>query len=294
MERTGNRRLKLFFSKIKSFGELIKFEHTVFALPFAYVGMLVAGRGWPSGQVFFWTTVAMVAARTAGMTLNRIVDLKIDEKNPRTQKRPSVTGAIPMPTAWIAAGASIMIFFFAAYCLNPLAFKLSPVALVLLSTYHYAKRFHWLCHYALGVVLGIAPMGGWIAVTGEMSWVPFVLALAVCAWVAGFDILYSLQDVDFDRSHGLHSIPVKFGQRKALEISGYSHLATVVFLALFGFAAGLGVLYWVGVGIVAALLKLEHTLIGDGDLARIDTAFFTINGWIGVLLFIFCYLEVYR
>jgi 4-hydroxybenzoate polyprenyltransferase len=283
-----------FLSKLKTFTRLIKFEHTVFALPFAYVGMLTARRSWPALEVFFWTTVAMVAARTAGMTLNRLIDLKIDAKNPRTMSRPSVTGAFPVPNARIAAGVSIVVFFFAAYSLNPLAFKLSPVALFFLCTYHYVKRFHWLCHYALGVVLGIAPMGGWIAVTGQFSWTPVWMALAVCVWTAGFDILYSLQDESFDRENGLHSIPVKFGHKRSLQISAYSHVATVVFLAAFGFAAGLGVLYWAGLALVGGLLWLEHWIIGDGDLSKIDTAFFTINGWVGILLFIFCYLEVYR
>lgn len=286
--------MRVFLSKLKIFSELIKFEHTVFALPFAYIGMLVAFRAWPSSKVFFWTTVAMVGARTAGMTLNRIVDLQIDGRNPRTRLRPSVTGAFSIRHAWIAAAVSIVIFFFAAYSLNPLAFKLAPIALVLLCSYHYVKRFHWLSHYALGVVLGIAPMGGWIAATGQFSWTPVWLALAVCAWTAGFDILYSLQDVEFDRSYGLHSIPVAFGQRRALQISEYSHVATAVFLGIFGFAAGLGILYWTGLILVAGLLRLEHWIIGDGDLSRIDTAFFTINGWIGILLFIFCFLEVYR
>ncbi len=280
--------------KIKAFIELIKFEHTIFALPFAYLGMLLATRTRPETAVFFWVTLAMVAARTAGMTLNRIVDLRIDEKNPRTKNRPLLTGAFSLKAAWIAVGAALIVFFLSALMLNPLCLKLSPVAFVALAGYHYVKRFHFSCHFALGLVLAIAPVGGWMAVTGQFSWVPVPLALAVLFWVAGFDIIYSLQDYDFDRAWGLHSVPVRFGQARALRISQICHIATVAFLTLFGAAAGLGILYWLGVVATAVLLKLEHTLISENDLSRIHAAFFTINGWIGILLLIFTFLETYR
>ena len=281
-------------AKIKTFFELIKVEHTVFALPFAYIGMLVAGKRWPSWRVFIGVTLAMVAARTVGMLLNRIADRAIDAKNPRTKDRALVTGDFSVSGAWTAAVVSAVIFFASAAFLNPLCLKLSPIVLMLLSAYNYVKRFSFLCHFALGTVLGIAPVGGWMAVTGSFSWTPVLPALAVMSWVAGFDILYALQDVDFDKSLGLHSVPVTFGVPRALAISGGCHAATVIFLALFAIAASLGVLFAVGIAVTAALLLFEHRLIGDGDLRRINTIFFTINGWVGILLFVFTALDIYR
>jgi 4-hydroxybenzoate polyprenyltransferase len=236
----------------------------------------------------------MAAARTAGMTLNRLADRAIDAKNPRTKNRALVTGDFSVPAAWAAVAVSVPVFFVSSAMLNPLCLRLSPVALVLLSGYHYVKRFSWLCHFALGLVLGIAPVGGWLAVTGHFAWPPALLLLAVAGWVAGFDILYSLQDVDFDKSLGLHSVPAEFGVRRALQISGWCHVATIVFLAVFAFAASLGVLYAAGVVVTAVLLKIEHHLMAEGDLSKINTAFFTINGWVGILLFVFAALDIYR
>lgn len=280
--------------KIKTFFEFIKFEHTVFALPFAYLGLWMAKKSWPSWPVFLGVTLAMVSARTAGMTLNRLADRAIDAKNPRTKNRALVTGDFSVSWAWVAAAASVLIFFLAASWLNPLCLRLSPIALILLSGYHYVKRFSFLCHFALGSVLGLAPIGGWIAATGHFSWLPLSLFFAVMGWVAGFDILYSLQDMDFDKSIGLHSIPVRFGLNRSLKISFFCHVGTIFFLALFGVLAHLGVLYYFGVLVTAILLKIEHQLIEEGDLSRLNTAFFTINGWIGILLFIFAVLDVYK
>ncbi|MBI2095521.1 MAG: UbiA family prenyltransferase [Candidatus Omnitrophica bacterium] len=281
------------WTRVKIFLRLIKFEHTVFALPFAYLGMILARKSLPSPGVFFWVTAAMGGARTAGMLLNRIIDRPIDAKNPRTQDRPTVTGEFSLRNAWLATGAALLVFFISVKMLNDLCFKLSFVALFLLTTYHTVKRFSFLCHFALGLVLAAAPLGGWIAVTGHFAWTPVILSLAVLFWVAGFDVIYSLQDVDFDRMHGLHSIPARFGEKAALRVSEYSHLATVFFLALFGCVAGLGVLYWAGVLAVAILLKAEHLLVPEDNFSRIHTAFFTINGWIGILLLIFTFLEIY-
>ncbi len=282
------------WKKTKVFFELIKFEHTVFALPFAYLGMLLASGGQLSVGIFVWVTAAMVSARTAGMTLNRIIDLRIDEKNPRTKTRSIVTGEFPLWAAWASTLAALGFFFLSAFMLNGLCFKLSVIAIILLTSYHYVKRFSFLCHFSLGLVLAIAPMGGWLAVTGLFSWVPVLLSLAVLFWVAGFDIIYSLQDLDFDRAYGLHSVPVRFGQTKALKISEACHWATILFLILFGIFAHLGVVYWVGVLITAILLKLEHALVSDGDLSRISTAFFSINGWVGILLLVFTFLETLK
>ena len=281
-------------SKLKTFFELIKFEHTVFALPFAYLGMLLACGGWPRFNVFFWVTLAMTSARTAGMLLNRLIDMKIDAENPRTKKRPILTGAFPPQWAIVATVAALTIFFLSAFMLNPLCFKLSFIALFLLSTYHYVKRFSFLCHFSLGLVLGMAPMGGWIAVTGHFSWIPCLLALSVLFWVVGFDIIYSLQDIEFDRGQNLHSIPVRFGQALALKLSAYCHLATAACLTLFGFVRHLGIIYGTGVLICAILLKIEHELLSEEDLSRINTSFFIINGWIGVILLVFTFLDVWR
>ncbi|MBI3316187.1 MAG: UbiA family prenyltransferase, partial [Candidatus Omnitrophica bacterium] len=269
-------------------------EHTVFALPFAYLGMILAGKAWPSWEVFFWVTLAMVAARTTGMTLNRLIDLRIDEKNPRTQNRPLLTGEFPLWGAWVSVAVSLVAFFLSAWMLNPLCFKLSWPAALLLSGYHFVKRFSFLCHFTLGAVLAAAPMGGWLAVTGSFSWIPVFLSAAVLFWVAGFDIIYSLQDVDFDRAYGLHSIPVRFGEPLALKISDSCHVATAFFLFLFGLFDGLGVVYWVGLAIVTGLLVFEHALVADGDRSKINAAFFTINGWVGILLLVFTFLEILR
>lgn len=281
-------------NKIRIFLEAIQFKHTAFALPFAYMGMMMAGKSWPGLWVFWWVTAAMAGARTTAMILNRMIDLNIDARNPRTSRRPTVTGELPVAAAWTGAALSAVVFFLAAFLLNSLCFKLSPIALMLLIGYPYVKRFSFLCHYVLGLVLALAPIGGWIAVTGTFSWLPVLLALAVFFWVAGFDIIYSLQDLHFDKNNGLHSIPVSFGEAGALRTAGLGHLLTIVFLTLFGFFGGLGWVYWIGVGVVAALLWFEHSLVSEGDLERIHTAFFTINGWIGILLFIFTFLEIYK
>ena len=281
-------------ARIKTFLELIKFEHTAFALPFAYLGMITARESWPSLGIFLWVTAAMVGARTAAMCLNRVIDLGIDARNPRTKNRPTVTAQISVPAALGASAAAIALFFFSAWRLNPLCLKLAPVALIFLVGYHYVKRFSFLSHFVLGLTLGMAPVAGWIAVTGALSWKPFLPGLAVLFWVAGFDIIYALLDMDFDRAYGLYSVPAQFGRERALEISRYCHVATVFFLSLFGLLLGFGVIYWVGLAVVAGLLKLEHTLVGEGDLDQINTAFFNINGWIGILLLIFTFLEIYR
>lgn len=280
--------------KLKAFFEMIKVEHTVFALPFAYMGMVLAQKRWPGFIVFFWVTLAMASARTAGMTLNRIIDRQIDTKNPRTKNRVLVTGEFRVSWAIGAVCIGIGLLLLSSWQLNALCLKLSPVAFALLTGYHYAKRFTFLCHFILGAVLAVAPVGGWLAVTGVMAPAPFVLALAVLFWVAGFDILYSLQDMDFDRVSGLHSVPVKYGESKALLISKICHLVTVLWLILFGFAASLGPIYFTGVAVAAILLGVEHWLISEGGLSKINAAFFTVNGWIGILLFIFTLMEIYK
>ena len=279
--------------RIKNFFELVKFEHTVFALPFAYLGMMLAP-GHPRLSVFFWVTLAMVGARTCGMTLNRLIDLEADAKNPRTSGRPLVTGEIRVAQGWCVAGAGLVIFLFSAWRLNPLCFKLAPLVLIPLAGYHFVKRFSYLCHWTLGLVLSIAPMGGWMALSGVFSWKPVFLSLAVLFWVAGFDILYSLQDVQFDRENGLHSAPVRFGIERAIVISRACHGVAILFLLAFGIAMSLGVLYWAGVLAVSGLFIFEHRIVSEKDLSRINTAFFSVNGWIGILLLVFTFLDVFK
>ncbi len=279
---------------VKTFFQLIKFEHTLFALPFAYLGMVMAEKRWPSWRVFFLVTIAMASARTAGIPLHRLIDRGIDARNPRTKNRALLTGEFKASWAWILAGLSALILVSSAWALNPLCFKLSPVALIFLTGYHYAKRFTWVCHWILGAVLAIAPIGGWLAVTGVVSWQVVPLALAVLFWVAGFDIVYSLQDADFDKASGLHSAPVRFGVSRALQISSGCHLVTLFCLVFFGLISGLGLVYGAGILVTALLLRFEHSLVADGDLTKLNAAFFIINGWIGVLLFVFTLLEVYR
>ena len=280
--------------KIKTYFELIKFEHTVFALPFAYLGMWVAAKGAPGWKVFLLVTLVMAGARSAGMTLNRLIDMHLDAKNPRTKNRSLVTGEFKTQWAWLAVGVGIAVLFLGSALLNPLCLKLAPLALFILTAYHYAKRFTFFCHWILGLVLGCAPMGGWIAVTGQFAWQPVLLALAVTTWVGGFDILYSAQDMDFDRVSGLHSVPVRYGLAKALWAAAASHGLSIFFFACFGWTAGLGWVYAVGLCVTAVLLRIEHSLVTEDDLSKINTAFFTINGWIGVLLFVFTGIDLYR
>ena len=282
------------WNKIKAFFELVKFEHSVFALPFAYLGMLLASDGRPKISQFIWITAAMVSARTAAMALNRLIDRKIDAANPRTQSRPLLTGRISARAAWIAVAVSVGVLLLSAYQLNTLCFSLAPVALFLLWGYHYVKRFSILCHFALGLVLALAPMGGWMAVTGAFAWQPLLLSAAVLFWVAGFDIIYALQDIEFDRAHSLYSIPAEFGERRALVYSARCHIASVALLGLFGLATGLGPVYWAGVAVCAGLLWFEHHIASESDASKLNTAFFTINGWVGILLFVFTFLETFR
>lgn len=276
------------------FIELVRFEHTLFALPFAYLGLIAATGGHPQPWTFCWVTAAMVGARTAAMTMNRIFDRSIDAKNPRTKERPLVTGQVSLKQAWAVTALSAVLFFLSAWMLNPLCFKLSFAAAVLLAGYHFMKRFTFLCHFGLGLALSSAPMGGWMAATGKFDWRAAPLGAAVLLWVAGFDILYSLQDVDFDRKEGLHSIPARFGHKPALNIMRYCHIAAVAALVLFGAVNAYGWVYWIGMGVCAGLLILENLIVNESDLSHLQTAFFTINSWFGILLLIFTFLEIFE
>lgn len=272
--------------KLAHVAEAIKFEHTVFALPFAYIAMVLAARGWPGAWTVVWVTAAMVGARTCAMATNRVVDRVIDARNPRTAGRHlprGVLGAGEMK-ALAAAGAALM--FVAAWMLNPLCFVLSPLALLFLIGYSYTKRFTWTSHWILGFTDGIAAAGGWIAVTGRFDAPALVLWFALTVWIAGFDLIYACQDVDFDRGARLHSVPARFGIARALLASRVLHAVTLLALCAVGLWADLSIVYSIALVAVAALLAYEHSLVGPGDLSRVDLAFFTVNGWIGVLFFL--------
>jgi 4-hydroxybenzoate polyprenyltransferase len=267
--------------------EMIKFEHTLFALPFALSGMMLAARGWPAWRIVGWILVAMVGARSAAMAFNRLVDRSIDAANPRTAARALPAGLVSPRFVTLFVVASLALLLVAAWRLNPLCLALSVVAIPVLLGYSYTKRFTWLAHASLGLALAGAPLGAWAAVTGHFAATPFVLAGAVLTWVAGFDVLYALQDEAFDRGAGLHSIPARFGTRAALAISAGAHLVTLALLAAlpFVYPPGLGAAYWVGWAGCAALLAWQHAIVRPGDLSRLNAAFFTANGLLAVWLF---------
>jgi 4-hydroxybenzoate polyprenyltransferase len=274
---------------------LVKLPHTLFALPFALVGVVLASYVKEVTLAhLLWVTVAFTSARFAAMAFNRIVDRRIDAMNPRTAKREIPTGVIGVRAAGVAVAMAVALFLLAAWQLNPLCLALAPLAMLWVLGYSYTKRFTRLSHLVLGVGLGIAPVGGYLAITGAWSdpwWMLPVLAAAVMTWVGGFDVLYALQDVAFDRQAGLHSIPAAVGEHRALRISRLLHAATVGALALVGWAVGAEWLYWTGVAVVALLLLYEHSLVRPGDLSRLDAAFFTTNGIISIAFFGFVLAE---
>lgn len=281
------------WTKIGTTLEMIKFEHSVFALPFALVGMLLAARyggaepGWPTGHQVLWIVVAMVAARSAAMTMNRIADIEYDRRNPRTKDRALAAGRLSLRFAWEFTILSMVLLVVAAWQLNPLALKLSPLALAVLFFYSYTKRFTAWSHVVLGFCLGMAPAAAWIAMTGGLDPRILLLTAAVTLWVAAFDVLYALQDVVFDTVAGLHSIPKKFGVRRALVIARGMHVLMLVLLAALAWSFRLPWPAWAGIGAVAALLAWEHSLVRADDLSKLDAAFFTVNGYISVLFFVF-------
>ena len=263
--------------------DAIKFEHTLFALPFAYLGMILASRGWPGWPIVVWTTLAMAGARTGAMAANRLIDAGLDARNPRTATRAIPQGLMSRPEMLGLATGGFALLHIAAWRLNGLALALAPIAMLAVTLYSYTKRFTWGSHWILGLVDGIAPVGGWIAVTGTFSLEAIVLALAVMFWIGGFDVLYGMQDVEFDRQHGLHSIPARFGVRKALWTTRASHAATIVMLLALGNISNLGWPYWVGVGLIGCLLTYENLLLKPHDLSRLNIAFFNINGYIAIV-----------
>ena len=276
--------------KLRVLLEMIKWEHTVFALPFAYAGMLAAPIPFSVWNLV-WITGAMIGARTAAMTLNRIIDAKMDAKNPRTADRAIPRGLIGLREAWIFTGAAIALLVLATFFLAPITRVLWPLVILGFVVYPYTKRFTWLCHLALGIANGLAPGAAWVAVTGEVSWTPALIWAGAALWVAGFDVIYALLDRDFDLENRVNSLPVRFEVGPALVVARIWHALSVAFLVAFGVAAGLGIVYYLGVVVVAWLLFYEHALVRKDDLSKLDMAFFTMNGVISLIFFAFVLLD---
>lgn len=274
------------------FLEMIKFEHSIFALPYAMIAMIWASpTGWPGWKVFLLILVAMVSCRTAAMAYNRISDRDIDAVNDRTKMRAIPAGLLSLRQVNLYFFASVVVFLIAAACLNLLTLVLSPVALFVTIFYSRTKRFTWLCHYWLGLSLGIAPAAAWIAVQGTLSLPPIFLTLAVLFWTAGFDIIYALQDEEFDNANGLHSVPAKFGRTKALAISRLSHVVSIVFLVLAFAMQPISWVGWLGVIFAGVMLTYEQSLVKPNDLSRVNFAFFTLNGCISAGVFAFVLID---
>src|SRR3984885_2743347 len=283
-------------SRIRTVLEMIKFEHSIFALPFALTAALLAARtahangvsaAWPTWQQILWIIVAMVGARSFAMTINRIADLRYDAENPRTKNRALVTGALTVPFAWMFTICAAALLVVAAWRLNRLALELSPVALAVLSFYSYTKRFTSWSHLVLGFCLGMSPAAAWIAVSGALDPRMLILCAAVTLWVGGFDVLYACQDVDYDRRAGLFSVPKRFGIARALQIARGMHVLMILLLGWLAASFALAWPAWVGIVVVAALLGYEHSLVRPNDLARLNAAFFTVNGYISLLFLLF-------
>ncbi|WP_425423357.1 UbiA-like polyprenyltransferase [Shimazuella kribbensis] len=282
--------------KLKLVLDMIKFEHSIFALPFAYLGAILGSlevKGhFPTWMQIFWITIAMVGARSAAMALNRIIDRKIDAKNPRTAERHIPKGLIPVSFAWGFVIVSFVVLFVSAFQLNILSVQLLPIAVFFLVFYSYTKRFTWACHLILGVATGLGPLGGWIATTGQIDIEGILLFLTVALWIGGFDVIYACQDVEFDQKEGLHSIPVRFGVKRGLQISAFMHLGTA--LGLFGllWLTDLGIFFGLGVIVALLILIYEHSIVSHDDLSRLNTAFFTMNGVLSVIVFCFMMIDV--
>jgi 4-hydroxybenzoate polyprenyltransferase len=271
---------------------LVRIEHTVFALPFAYVGAFLAVYGWPGLSDMIWITVAMAGARTLAMALNRLVDAELDARNPRTASRELPTGALTRAHVFGLCAAAFAAYLLAVFQLDPVVRWLWPIPVAMFVIYPYLKRVTWLCHLWLGACLGLAPVGAWLAISGSAPWEAWAMGVAVLFWVAGFDLFYSLYDLDHDRREGLHSWAARFGERGAFAGARIFHALTVLFLALAGIGLAVGVWYWLGVAVVAILLGYEHSIVRPGDLRRLDAAFFTVNGVMSVVFLAFVTLDV--
>jgi 4-hydroxybenzoate polyprenyltransferase len=267
----------------RRFVSLVKLEHTVFALPYAYAGAVLAEREIPGLQRILWITVAMVGARSLAMALNRLIDAGIDARNPRTARRELPAGLLTPAQVAAFAAASLAIFLVAVWQLPPVTHVLWPIPVAGFVVYPYLKRFTWLCHVFLGAVDGLAPVGGWVAVTGTVDWQPFLLGGAVALWIGGFDVIYATMDLEVDRRQGLHSIPRRFGVATALLVTRAFHAGSVALLVWLGLSLSLGPFYWLGVAVVAALLAYENSIVSADDLSRVDMAFLQMNGVIAIV-----------
>ncbi|OGW84184.1 MAG: hypothetical protein A2Z83_03435 [Omnitrophica bacterium GWA2_52_8] len=284
--------IRSIWNKTLVFLEMIKWEHSVFALPFAYLGLFLAERGLPPVPLIFKITLAMVAFRTMAMGLNRILDAGIDAKNPRTSSRALPSKKLKLSFVWLLTVVMFFLFEVSAYWLSPLCFYLSPVPVFLALLYPLMKRFTWCSHFILGIILGIAPYGAWIASRGGFSWIPGFLTLGITCWVAGFDIIYSLQDVEFDRQEGLYSFPSRFGVPASLKMTAWLHLVTLLFWSAAGTLAGLGWIYWGGMAAGALFLLREHWLIRTCGIKMIQEAFFSMNALISFSVFVMTLLDL--
>jgi len=283
-------------AKVRIFLEMIKFEHTLFALPFAYVGAILGAvtvdKRLPDWGECGWILMAMVGARTAAMGLNRLIDRAIDARNPRTANRAIPAGLLQSKDVILYVIVSFVLLFWAAAQLNSLAVKLLPLAVFFLVIYSYTKRFTWACHLILGLTIGLAPLGGWVAVTGGVTWEAIVLYVTVALWTAGFDVIYACQDVEIDRKEGLHSIPSRFGISRALGIARMLHALTAAGFALLLVLTDLSWWYFAGMIVAAALLLYEHRLVKPNDLSKLNAAFFTMNGVLSTVIFVFTFIDL--
>jgi len=280
------------FRKIVILLEMIKFKHTIFALPFALTGAFLAADGPPAARVVLWVIVAMAGARTCAMGFNRIIDARFDAKNSRTAKRAIPAGDVKMWEAWTMVLMAGAIFFLACYNLNQLTLMLSPLALGLTLFYSLTKRFTWLCHVVLGVALAFSPLGGFVAVRGSLSGFPYVLSLGVLLWVAGFDMVYACMDADFDRQEGLFSMPAVFGRKGAFRLAAFFHLLAFLLFLATGLVAHLSFPYFIGLSIAACCLVYQHTIVNPDDLSKIQVSFFQMNGLVSVILFFSTWLAL--
>jgi len=273
------------------FARLVKFEHTVFALPFAYVGAFLAVDAVPSAHDLLWITVAMVGARSLAMGLNRLIDAGLDARNPRTAGRELPSGLLSPAAVGLFCLASLAVFLVAVFQLDPLVHCLWPIPVAGFVIYPYLKRWTWLCHLWLGAVDGLAPIGAWAAITGTIPWPAWALGGAVALWVAGFDFFYSLFDLEHDRAHGLHSWATRFGERGVFAGARAMHVGVVALLVVAGLGLPVGIAYWLGAAAVALLLGYEHAIVRPGDLRRLDAAFFTVNGVLSIAFLLFVALD---
>jgi len=278
--------------KILALLEMIKFKHTVFAMPFALIGAFLAGRGVPSFRVFCFVVLAMVGARTCAMGFNRIADRRFDAANPRTAQRALPAGEVSLLESWAMVILSGILFFFACFMLNPMALTIAPFALSLTLVYSLTKRFTWLCHVVLGVALAFSPLGGWVAVAGTLVGYPWVLSLGVLFWVTGFDCIYACLDADFDRKAGLYSMPATLGRKRAFQLAVFFHVLAFVFFTLTGYQSGLNIFYYAGVVLTGAALFYQHLVVNPKDLSRIQVSFFSMNGFIALALFLATWISL--